>query len=114
MTPQLELHLPRGAVAAVLGLGFGQALALNAFALLLAVVIDAVGAPVIGAAADAAWRTTLLQLGLLVAVAVLHGLLRGVEFWMSEKIGYDVVRRLRMQMFGHLQGMMPRQVQGRA
>ena len=114
MKPRLEIHLPRGGVAAVLGLGLGQALALNAFALLLAVVIDAVGAPVIGAAADAAWRTTLLQLGLLVAVAVLHGLLRGVEFSMSEKIGYDVVRRLRMQMFGHLQGMMPRQVQGRA
>jgi ATP-binding cassette, subfamily B, bacterial len=114
MTPRLEFHLPRGAVAAVLGLGLGQALALNAFALLVAMVIDAVAAPVIGAAADAAWRTTLLQLGLLVVVVVLHGLLRGLEFSVSEKIGYEVVRRLRMQMYGHLQGMTPRQVQGRA
>ena len=33
---------------------------------------------------------------------------------MAEKVGFDLVRRLRMQMYAHLQGMTPAQVQGRS
>ena len=47
-------------------------------------------------------------------MAILHGGLRAWEFSLSEKIGYEVVQRLRMQMYQHLQGMTPRQVQNRS
>ncbi|GAA1243979.1 hypothetical protein GCM10009609_04160 [Pseudonocardia aurantiaca] len=107
-------RLPPLRVAVVLGLGLGQAGTLIAFVLLVASVANSLGSPVIGAQADAAWRVTLVQLGILVVLVLLHGCLRAWEFSVSEKIGYDIVQRLRMQMYSHLQGMTPRQVQHRS
>lgn len=101
-------------VAKVVALGLGQALSLIAFALLLALVANAINAETLGPVADAAWRTTLIQLGVLVVLVVIYGCLRGWEFSVAEKVGYDVVRRLRLQMYAHLQGMTPLQVQGRS
>jgi ATP-binding cassette subfamily B protein len=107
-------RLPRQQVALVILLGFGQATTLIAFVLLVWVTADAIGANPLGAQAEAAWRGTLSQLGVLAGMAVLHGGLRAWEFSLSEKIGYEVVQRLRMQMYQHLQGMTPRQVQNRS
>ena len=45
------------------------------------------------------------RIAALLAVAVLaNALLRGTEFNVSEKIGYEKVRTLRMGMYRHLQG----------
>jgi ABC-type multidrug transport system fused ATPase/permease subunit len=101
-------------VAKVVVLGLVQAAALVTFVLLLMVTVDALGADPLGAAAEAAWRTTMFQLGLLVLTVLLYGCLRAWEFSLAEKIGYDLVRRLRMRLYGHLQGMTPRQLQHRA
>ena len=55
------------------------------------------------------------RLAALLALAVLaNAVLRGVEFTVSEKIGYALVRGLRMKMYRHLQGMSMRQLQGRS
>jgi ABC-type multidrug transport system fused ATPase/permease subunit len=107
-------RLDRRDVAKVIGLGLAQAGSLIAFTLLLILVSRAVGADTLGPVAEAAWRTTLLQLAGLTGVAVLYGSLRGWEFTLAEKIGYELVRRLRMRMYGHLQGMTPAHVQGRS
>jgi ATP-binding cassette, subfamily B, bacterial len=112
--PADPFGLPQWRVALVILLGLGQAATLIAFVLLVWVTADAIGADPLGAQADAAWRATLIQLSLLVGVAVLHGGLRAWEFSVSEKIGYEVVQRVRMQMYQHLQGMTPRQVQYRS
>jgi ATP-binding cassette subfamily B protein len=118
MSPQSRQHnpfrLPRLRMAVVLLLGLGQAVTLIAFVLLVASVANSLGSPIIGAAADAAWRVTVVQLGILVALVLLHGCLRAWEFSVSEKIGYDIVQRLRLRMYKHLQGMTPRQVQHRS
>jgi ABC-type multidrug transport system fused ATPase/permease subunit len=98
----------------VIALGLAQAGALIAFALLLMLATRSVGAETLGPVANAAWRTTLFQLGGLAGVATGYGLLRGWEFTLAEKVGYDLVRRLRMQMYAHVQGMTPLHVQGRS
>jgi ATP-binding cassette, subfamily B, bacterial len=107
-------RLPRLRVAGVLLLGLGEALTLIAFVLLVVAVTDSVGAPTIGAAAEAAWRATLVQVGLLLALVFANGGLRAWGFALSEKIGYDIVQSLRMRLYQHLQGMTPRQVQHRS
>jgi ATP-binding cassette subfamily B protein len=107
-------RLPRLRVTAVLLLGFGQAITLIAFILLVTKVAEGVHAETLGADAAAAWRVTLVQLGALVAVVLLHGWFRAWEFSASEKIGYTIVQRLRMRLYEHLQGMTPREVQYRA
>ncbi|MGQ0574045.1 MAG: ABC transporter ATP-binding protein [Pseudonocardia sp.] len=107
-------RLRRVDIAKVVALGLGQALALITFALLVILVANQVNAESLGPAADAAWRTTLGQLAALAGVAALYGLLRALEFSQAEKVGYEVVRRVRMQMYAHLQGMTPAQVQHRS
>jgi ATP-binding cassette, subfamily B, bacterial len=113
LTPD-PFRLSRRRVAAVLLLGFGQAITLITFFLLVMVVAQAVHAETLGVDAAAAWRVTLVQLGALVAVVLLHGCFRAWEFSVSEKTGYDIVQRLRMRLYEHLQGMTPREVQHRA
>src|SRR3954467_2462925 len=103
----------RRCVAVVL-LGVGQAAPLIAFLLLVRAVAESVAGPTRGGATAAAWHLTLIQLGVLIAVVVVHGCLRAWEFAIVEKTGYDVVQRLRLQMYAHLQGMTARQVQFRA
>jgi hypothetical protein len=73
---------------------------LIAFVLLLMLVSRAVGAETLGPVADAAWRTTLLQVAGLAGVAVLYGLVRGWEFAPGEKIGYDLIHRMFRTMIG--------------
>src|ERR687894_165803 len=53
-------------VVKVVALGLGQAISLIAFALLLTLVANAINAETLGPVAASAWRTTLIQLGVLV------------------------------------------------
>lgn len=106
-----SFRLPRLPVGAVVVLGVGQAATLIAFLLLVRSVVGSIGP---GGAEPATGRTTLLQLGLLFGVVLVNGCLQAWEFSVSEKIGYAVVQRLRMEMYGHLQGMTPSQLQYRA
>ena len=55
--------LPRLRVALVVLLGVGQAITLITFMLLLSSTADSIGAETLGLRAEAAWRTTLTQLG---------------------------------------------------
>lgn len=106
--------LRRRDIVRVVALGLGQVATLVAFLLLTTYVVNAFTPETVGAAALAASNRAFQALGLLCLVVVLHGWLRAAEFSVSEKVGYDVVRRLRMAMYGHLQGMTPRQLQHRA
>ena len=115
MEPQTNLvNLHPTDVAKVVVLGVLQAATLAGFVLLLMTVVDALGATTLGPTAAAAWRVTLLQLGALALVTVAHSVLRAWEFNVAEKAGYRVVADIRMRMYRHLQGMMPRQFQNRS
>lgn len=105
-------RLRRRDVVRVVMLGLLQAGALIAFVLVLASIVDSIGHITTGTpAAAVAWHTTRIQLGALVVVVLLHGCLRAWEFSVSEKIGYAVVQRVRLQLYQHLQGMQPQQFQ---
>lgn len=100
---------PRARDLLVVGaLAILQATTLIVTLLLLRQLIDALA----GGAAD--HRRILGQLWLLAGAVLANSALRGVEFSFSERIGYDLVRRLRMIMHEHLQGMSVRQIQGRS
>ncbi len=101
-------------VAKVVGLGLAQVATLIAFLLLLMDVVNALTPDSVGAEAAQARNRAYLELGALALVVVAHAWLRAAEFSVSEKVGYNVVRDLRMSMYFHLQGMTPRQVQHRA
>ena len=88
-------------------LGLAQVATLVVFLLVTILVVNALTPETVGAEATAAWHGALWNLGLLAVVVLVHAWLRAVEFSLSEKIGYEVVRRLRMQMYSHLQGMTP-------
>lgn len=107
-------RIPRRAIVIVVALGIGQVITLVAFVLLLQSVVNALVPAEVGAAADAAFRVALGEVALLGVVALVHGWLRSREFSVTEAVGYTIVRDLRMKMYRHLQGMTPRQLQGRA
>lgn len=107
-------ELRRRDVALVLAIGLAQAATLVGFILLLKSVVNALAPATVGAAASAQWAAALTSILWLALVAVGHGGLRALEFNVTEAVGYRIVRELRMSMYGHLQGMTPRQFQGRA
>jgi len=101
-------------IVKVVCLGLAQIATLVAFLLLMMDVVNALTPEAVGTEAVSARNRAFLELGGLVCVAVVHAWLRAAEFSVSEKVGYRVVRDLRMHMYGHLQGMTPRQLQDRA
>lgn len=107
-------RIPAGVIGKVIAIGLAQVLTLVSFVLLLRSIVDHLAPVTVGEAAELQWRWALAQAVLLGAVALLHGWLRGVGFNVAETAGYNVVRDLRMMMYKHLQGMTPRQFQGRA
>lgn len=113
-TPVDPFRLPRRGVVKVVLLGLAQVATLVVFLLLTMNVVNAFTLRDVGAEAAAADRRAMLQLGGLVGVAVVHAWLRAAEFSVAEKVGYNVVRDLRMCMYGHLQGMTPHQLQHRS
>lgn len=105
--------LPRGAVVGVVVLGLAQAAVLLCFVLLLQRVIESL-LPTSVASATADLTRALVSTSLLALAAAALGALRAGEFSLSETAGYEVVRRLRMAMYRHLQRMTPAQLRGRA
>lgn len=107
-------RIPRRSLALVITIGICQVATLVAFVLLLRAVINALAPGVVGAAAASAWTAALTQAVALCIVAVVYGGLKTIEFNITETLGYTIVRDLRMRMYLHVQGMTPRQFQGRA
>ena len=107
-------RVPGKVYAKAIAIGLGQVATLVAYIFLLRLIVDGLAPATVGAAADLQWRWALIQAGLLGLVALLHGWLRAAGFNVAETAGYEAVRVLRMTMYGHLQGMTPRQFQHRA
>src|SRR4051812_46620222 len=108
------IQLRRRDVALVIGLGLAQVATLVGFILLVRAVVDRLVPTVVGPAIATFNLRTMQELGALLLVALAHGALRYWEFSVSETIGYNVVRDLRMRMYEHLQGMTSAQLQHRA
>ncbi len=107
-------RLRRRDIALVVGLGLGQVSTLVAFILLVRAVIDRLVPDVVGPAVSTFNLRTMQEMGALLIVALAHGALRYWEFSASERIGYNLVRDLRMRMYEHLQGMTSAQLKHRA
>ena len=107
-------RLRRRDIALVVSLGLGQVVAVVSFLLLLMDVINALTPQTVGAAAAAERRLAWWETAGLAGSALLYAVLRAKEFSVAERVGYRVVRDLRMLMYGHLQGMTGRQLQHRA
>ena len=105
--------LSRGVVVSVIVLALAQAGLLLYFVILLQEVFRLLTpTSVLSATAD---MTQALQLTGLIALTVIAlGVLRTAEFALCEEAGYEVVRRLRMEMYSHLQRMTPAQLRTRA
>lgn len=109
-----SFRVSRAARVMVLALGLGQGACLLAFILLLARIVDALEPTGVGFAAERQYRDSLLACLVLAALGVALGTMRAIEFSVTEKAGYEVVRRLRMDMYGHLQRMLPKHLLHRA
>jgi ATP-binding cassette subfamily B protein len=95
-------------------LGLLQAALLVDFMLLARLVIDQLVPAGVGDAAEAAYQQALWFCLALAVSAVLMGAARSWEFTWAERAGYDVVRKLRMEMYAHLQRMRPEHLRHRA
>ena len=105
-------RLSRRDIAAVLGLGVAQAIAIAGFLILLIVTVDGLTLqPSTFPVGPTSEGGRLLALAI---CSLVIGVLRGVEFALCERVGYGVVQDLRIRMYGHLQGMLPTQLQGRS
>jgi ATP-binding cassette subfamily B protein len=113
--PEDPFRLRRIDLAKVVVIALCEATALVIFLLLLRAVVDGMSL-----SSARPWtqgtgpRSMVDLLGALLVAALVYGWVRGIEFSVTEKIGYDVVRRVRMDMYRHLQGMAPRHIQGRS
>lgn len=101
-------------LAALVVLGLAQAALLIWFALLITAIVGAMVPAAVGAAEEQRGRQALIDGGLVLLIACGLGWLRHLQFSYSEAVGYEVVRRLRMTMYAHLQGMLPHQLRHRA
>jgi len=106
------MALRRRDIAVVLMLGLAQAVAIAGFLIMLIVTIDALALR--PSSISVGPKSMTGRLVALAIIAVITGVIRGAEFAICERIGYRVVRDLRMRMYGHLQGMLPSQIQGRS
>lgn len=113
-TSPASFRVSRAARVVVLALGLGQGACLLTFILLLAHVVDALEPTGVGFAAERQYRDSLLGCLALAALGAALGIMRAIEFSVTEKAGYEVVRRLRMDMYGHLQRMLPSHLVHRA
>ncbi|MBA2243768.1 MAG: ABC transporter ATP-binding protein [Gemmatimonadetes bacterium] len=105
------LRVPYAALTPVVLLGIAQAIALGALIVLVWRVIDDV---ILAVRFAQPLGPVYRLLALLAVVALVSALLRATEFRIAERIGYEFVRKLRMAMYAHLQGMAPRQIQYRS
>lgn len=106
--------VPRSSFVAVVILGCLQAAGIIAFALLARRIADSLTPGVVGAAADHAFRRSVVDAATMCAIGLGIGVARAVEFTVAERAGYEVARRLRMDMYAHLQRMLPAHLRHRA
>ena len=106
-TDRAHFRVSRVARVAVLALGLAQGACLLAFILLLSRIVEVLEPTGVGFAAERQYRDSLLGCLVLAGLGVALGILRAIEFSVTERAGYEVVRRLRMDMYGHLQRMLP-------
>lgn len=104
----LMARIGKGGIVTIIALGLGEAIALGTVIYLIWQMVDHIS------------REPQNALGLLpliaafgVAALSIAGL-RTLQFSVTERIGLDVVRRLRMVIYGHMSGMAPRQIQHRS
>lgn len=100
--------LSRAEIAKIVMLGAAQAAILIAWIVAIWKAIDA------AAAMGGDVYEVLPWLAALAVIAVANAIVRALEFSICEQIGFSVVRRLRMQIYGHMLGMAPRQIQHRS
>ncbi|MDO5629076.1 MAG: ABC transporter ATP-binding protein [Mobilicoccus sp.] len=110
----MRYRLPRLAVATVVLVGVVHAAAFVAFVLLAWSVLDVLIPDQVGTTAQEAYAEALWMTLGLVGLGLLLGVVRALEFTIAEKAGYEVVRRLRMDMYEHLTRMTPEHLRHRA
>ena len=108
MTVAAALRIPRSRLAALIFVGVGQAMTLVMLVLLLRAIIDGLAAP-----SDQV-RSVAMWIALLACILLINAILRGIEFSISERIGYRAIQTLRMVMYDHLSRIAPRQLQHRS
>ncbi|MBE0477373.1 MAG: ABC transporter ATP-binding protein [Coriobacteriia bacterium] len=106
--PSSVFRLRRRDLAKVVTLAVLQAATLGASLVLLRHLIDELTSGLVDQ--GLVYRDMAVLLG----AVLLNSLLRGAEFTVSEKMGYELIRGLRMTMYRHLQGMSVRQLQARS
>lgn len=95
-------------IPSILLLGLAQAAAIGATVVLVWRIFDLLPSSARDPISLAPW------LGALASAALLTTLLRYFEFVITETIGFEMVRTLRMAIYGHMAGMAPRQIQHRS
>lgn len=95
-------------IAKIIILGAAQAAILLAWIIAIWKAVDA------AASMGGDVKIVLPWLAALAVVAMANAIVSAFEFSICEQIGFGVVRRLRMQIYGHMLGMAPRQIQNRS
>lgn len=109
-----RFRVSRAAIWAVVVLGLAQGACLLAFILILSKVVEVLEPTGVGFAAEREYRHSLVACAVLAGLGAALGILRAIEFTVTERAGYAVVRRLRMEMYAHLQRMLPAHLLHRA
>jgi len=102
------LRIPRIQIAVLVVIGLAQAATLVALVLILRRIIELLGAPANQTSTILGW------VAVLAGILVVNAVLRGVEFAVGERMGYQRVRALRLTMYRHLARMTPRHLQHRS
>jgi ATP-binding cassette subfamily B protein len=102
------LRLPKRYFARIVTIGVAQAITLVVSVVLLRDVIDSMGRD------PEMVRPLVRSLALLVMVMMAGSLLRAAEFKVSERMGYEYVRLLRMAMYNHFLTISPHHLQRRS
>lgn len=92
----------------IVALGFGEALALGGVIYLIWKIVNR-----ITASPETAF-VILPLVGVLALAVTASAVLRAVQFAVTERIGLELVRRLRLVIYDHMSGMGPRQIQHRS
>ncbi|MCA1674651.1 MAG: ABC transporter ATP-binding protein/permease, partial [Actinobacteria bacterium] len=103
MTNRRLFRPARRTIALLVLLSAGQASALIGFILLLRRTVDELSDPTrASASATTMWA--------LAGVALLLALAHGLEYGVTESVGYSVVQRIRLELYDHLTRLPPRSV----
>ncbi|WP_338240891.1 ABC transporter ATP-binding protein [Aurantiacibacter hainanensis] len=102
--------LSRGEIAIILCLALATAVATALLILAVREILQILETAVV----ERSLSPLVAPLAILAASAALFSLLRGLEFSVSEAIGFRSTHRLRMLVYEHMSGMAPNQIQHRS